>query len=163
MLVDKQNELMSDLLFTVHQHGGDDVTWKPPSCSNWTSPRRVSPFSRGVIFTRARVSLALLSQRENNGLKFPTLGNSFRMRQLHHSQGTTNGQTPGVSPREDVKPSLIGALLRRTAKNTGKPHALAVLFYRLSKLFPRGAIITSKSLHISHITHALPPLIYQRR
>ena len=30
MLVDKQNELMSDLLFTVHQHGGDDVTCKPP-------------------------------------------------------------------------------------------------------------------------------------
>ena len=30
MLVDKQNELMSDLLFTIHQHGGDDVTWKPP-------------------------------------------------------------------------------------------------------------------------------------
>ena len=26
MLLDKQNELMSDLLFTVHQHGGDDVT-----------------------------------------------------------------------------------------------------------------------------------------
>ena len=30
MLVDKQNELMSALLFTVQQHGGDDVTWKPP-------------------------------------------------------------------------------------------------------------------------------------
>ena len=30
MLVEKQSELMSDLLFTVHQHGGDDVTWKPP-------------------------------------------------------------------------------------------------------------------------------------
>ena len=30
MLLDKQSELMSDLLFTVHQHGGDDVTWKPP-------------------------------------------------------------------------------------------------------------------------------------
>ena len=30
MLVDKQSELMSGLLFTVHQHGGDDVTWKPP-------------------------------------------------------------------------------------------------------------------------------------
>ena len=30
MLVDKQNELMSVLLFTVHQHGVDDVTWKPP-------------------------------------------------------------------------------------------------------------------------------------
>ena len=31
MLVDKQSELLSDLLFTVHQHGGDDVTWKPPN------------------------------------------------------------------------------------------------------------------------------------
>ena len=30
MLVDKQSELMSDLLFNLHQHGGDDVTWKPP-------------------------------------------------------------------------------------------------------------------------------------
>ena len=30
MLVDEQSELMSDLLFTVHQHGGDDVTFKPP-------------------------------------------------------------------------------------------------------------------------------------
>ena len=29
------------------------------------SPRGVSPFSRGVIFTRARVSLALLSLRKN--------------------------------------------------------------------------------------------------
>ena len=28
MLVDKQNELMSNPLFTVHQHGGDDVTRK---------------------------------------------------------------------------------------------------------------------------------------
>jgi len=34
MLVDKQNELMSDLLSTVHQHGGDDVTWKPPIQEN---------------------------------------------------------------------------------------------------------------------------------
>ena len=25
MLVDKQSELVNDLLFTVHQHGGDDV------------------------------------------------------------------------------------------------------------------------------------------
>ena len=30
MLVDKQSELRSDLLFTVHQHGGDDETWKSP-------------------------------------------------------------------------------------------------------------------------------------
>ena len=32
------------------------------------SPRRVSPFSHGVIFTRASISLALLSLRENEGL-----------------------------------------------------------------------------------------------
>ena len=38
MLVDKQNELISDLLFTVHQHGGDDVTWKPPILT-WSSVR----------------------------------------------------------------------------------------------------------------------------
>ena len=37
MLVDKENELMSDLLFTVHQHGGDDVTWKPPVTGFFTS------------------------------------------------------------------------------------------------------------------------------
>ena len=30
MLVDRQSELMSDLLFAVHQHGADDVTSKPP-------------------------------------------------------------------------------------------------------------------------------------
>ena len=30
MLVDKQSELMSGLLFAVDQHGGYDVTWKPP-------------------------------------------------------------------------------------------------------------------------------------
>ena len=30
MLVDKQSELMSDLLFTVHQHGGDDVMLNLP-------------------------------------------------------------------------------------------------------------------------------------
>ena len=30
MLVDNSSELMSDLLFTVHQHAGDDVTRKPP-------------------------------------------------------------------------------------------------------------------------------------
>ena len=34
MLVDEQNKLMSDLLFTVHQHGDDDVTWKPPVAQN---------------------------------------------------------------------------------------------------------------------------------
>ena len=34
MLVDKQSELMSDLLFTVYQHGSDDVTWKPPINNN---------------------------------------------------------------------------------------------------------------------------------
>ena len=33
--------------------------------TNFLSPRRVSPFSCGVIFTRAHVSLALLSLRKN--------------------------------------------------------------------------------------------------
>ena len=42
MLVDKQSELMSDLLFTVHQHGGDDVTWKPPNSKPDTSKYRWS-------------------------------------------------------------------------------------------------------------------------
>ena len=35
---------------------------------------RVSPFSRGVIFTRVRVSLALLSLRKNGGLLEVYLG-----------------------------------------------------------------------------------------
>ena len=34
----------------------------------FVSPRHVSPFSRGVISTRARVSFDLLSPRENEGL-----------------------------------------------------------------------------------------------
>ena len=34
MLVDKQSELMSDLLFSVHQHGGDDVTFSLVFLSN---------------------------------------------------------------------------------------------------------------------------------
>ena len=33
-----------------------------------TPPHRVSPFLQGVIFTRARVSLSLLSLRTNEGL-----------------------------------------------------------------------------------------------
>ena len=45
MLVDKQSELISDLLFTVHQHGGDDVTWKPPVPSEWKDAR-VTPISK---------------------------------------------------------------------------------------------------------------------
>ena len=37
MLVDQQSQLMSDLLFTIHLHGGDDVTWKLPIafCFQW--------------------------------------------------------------------------------------------------------------------------------
>ena len=42
MLVDKQNELMSDVLFTVPQLGGDDVTWKPPISE------KEATYSRGV-------------------------------------------------------------------------------------------------------------------
>ena len=40
MLVDKQSELMSDLLFTVHQQGGDDVTWKPPIVTKKSEERK---------------------------------------------------------------------------------------------------------------------------
>ena len=59
-------------------------TWKSPNAKKarrrgerekwgttdkaFLSPRRASPFSRGVIFSRARASLALLSLRENEGL-----------------------------------------------------------------------------------------------
>ena len=43
--------------------------WKSPHARKARRPflshRRVSPFSRGMIFTRARVSLALLSLRKN--------------------------------------------------------------------------------------------------
>ena len=42
MLVDKQNELMSNLLVTVHQHGGDDVTWKPPKKQEAEQDCRIS-------------------------------------------------------------------------------------------------------------------------
>ena len=41
------------------------------------SPHRVSPFSRGVIFTRARVSLALQSLRKNGGLLLVHIGSSW--------------------------------------------------------------------------------------
>ena len=42
MLVYKQSELMSDLLFTVHQHSGDDVTWKPPMHWEMHAVRKLS-------------------------------------------------------------------------------------------------------------------------
>ena len=43
MLVDKQGELISDLLFTVHQHGGDDVTRKPPKGNIYDTRLRAVP------------------------------------------------------------------------------------------------------------------------
>ena len=61
MLVDKQSELMSDLLFTVHQHGGDDVTWKPPilKCGTepiWNGDRR----DAALLRYRSRVHIAVV-------------------------------------------------------------------------------------------------------
>ena len=41
------------------------LTFQAALSSVILSPRRVSPFLRGVIFTCARVSLALLSLRKN--------------------------------------------------------------------------------------------------
>ena len=53
MLVDKQSELMSDLLFTVHQHGGDDVTWKPPdNNTHFFSLLSVSKFKSFILNLR---------------------------------------------------------------------------------------------------------------
>ena len=49
MLVDKQSELISDLLFTVHQHGGHDVTWKPPIA--WKIDKHVM-FSYLLLFDK---------------------------------------------------------------------------------------------------------------
>ena len=43
MLVDKQSELMSDLLFTVHQHRGDDVTSKPPIPDSFDAHTKTTP------------------------------------------------------------------------------------------------------------------------
>ena len=48
MLVDKQSELMSDLFLIVHQHGGDDVTWKPPVPSEWKDARVTPIFKSGA-------------------------------------------------------------------------------------------------------------------
>ena len=52
MLVDKQNDLMSDLLFTVHQHGGDDVTGKPPISLDSSQDSTIFCFS--AIFTSCK-------------------------------------------------------------------------------------------------------------
>ena len=56
MLVDKQSELMSDLLFTVHLHGEDDVTWKPPIgrecwCFSSVNVLSTKTLSEGSVFT----------------------------------------------------------------------------------------------------------------
>ena len=57
MLVDKQSELMSDLLFTVHQHGGDDVTWKPPIVREWNVHLEIC--SRPQVIENSRQCLLL--------------------------------------------------------------------------------------------------------
>ena len=43
----------------------EETRWGERKMKNLFSNRRVSPFPRGVIFTRARVSLTLLSLRKN--------------------------------------------------------------------------------------------------
>ena len=66
-----ENELLSSILnfyFSLHLMCIDVQSGAMSSCPNtnliFLSPRRTSPFSRGVIFTRVRVSLALLSLRK---------------------------------------------------------------------------------------------------
>lgn len=49
MLLDEQNELMGDLLFSVSPHGGDDVTCEPPIANRLKSrrcERKLDPFVR---------------------------------------------------------------------------------------------------------------------
>ena len=53
MLVYKQSELMSDLLFTVHQHGGDDVTWKPPMHWEMHAVRKLSVWYKIPIWSNS--------------------------------------------------------------------------------------------------------------
>ena len=53
MLVDKQRELMSDILFTVHRHGGDDVTWFDAILTIAVLPRK-EPASEEDLKTERR-------------------------------------------------------------------------------------------------------------
>ena len=53
----------------VEERAKRERAWKSPTREKATrGGERVCLFSRGVIFTRARVSLALLSLRKNGGL-----------------------------------------------------------------------------------------------
>ena len=70
MLVDKQNDLMSDLLFTVHQHGGDDVTWKLPISQDSSQDFAFPPFSRPVspMTIKRTVFVAIMEGKHELGL-----------------------------------------------------------------------------------------------
>ena len=54
MLVDKQSELMSDRFFTVHQHGGDDVTWKSGKQLNCKMESKVKINKKQCTFAKIR-------------------------------------------------------------------------------------------------------------
>ena len=53
------------ILTTSSLHFPAGLTERAKRESAWPPPHRVSPFSRGVIFKHARISLALLSLRKN--------------------------------------------------------------------------------------------------
>ena len=86
------------------------------------SPHCVSPFSRGVIFTRARVSLALLSLRKNGGLLVVYLGIrilSLRAESIPHSFASLtreryfqHSKIKFVSPRGHVISSIYTSFLK---------------------------------------------------
>ena len=58
-----------DFLWSLHLTGFDrDLTSDAGTTSFFSLPAACRLFSRGVIFTRARVSLALLSLKKNGGL-----------------------------------------------------------------------------------------------
>ena len=56
------------LLWQESKDGEVDGAWALPVVPHFLSPCRVSPFSHVVIFTHARILLALLSLRENGGV-----------------------------------------------------------------------------------------------
>ena len=93
MLVDKQSELMSDLLFTVHQHGGDDVTWKPPI--------RANPNSDVKFFIKEIFFFFLTDKLEFSIKPFTVFQTVYLFKKIIHSKYTPQILTKGNRPSQN--------------------------------------------------------------
>ena len=91
---------------------------------------RVGWFSRALAFRSLYYPWGKMRDYSKS-IKLPTIGNSFRARKLPHSQGISNGQTPGVSPREDVKLSLIDAFDEQQRRPASHMRWLSFLTFHL--------------------------------